>query len=145
MSKNQPHMTIGQVAKVVGVRATTLRYYEREGILRPTVRNGAGYRLYDTEALGRLQFVRSAQAVGFTLDDIRTLAQLNPRDKNCCQAEVQRLLQARLAELDEKMKELERVREALGRALDRCRHSKGECPVLSDLSPRRKTRRRHHD
>ena len=66
-------LTIGQVARATGVAATTLRYYEREGILTPTVRNGAGYRLYDAQAVERLQFLRSAQAVGFTLDDIRTL------------------------------------------------------------------------
>lgn len=141
MPKNQRLTTIGQFAKLVGVPTTTLRYYEREEILCPTVRNGAGYRLYDTEALGRLQFVRSAQAVGFTLDDIRKRAQLDPHDKNCCQADVQRLLEARLAELDERMKELKRVRETLGRALDRCRRSTGECPVLNDLNPRKKQRR----
>ncbi len=133
--------SIGQVAKATGVAPTTLRYYEREGILPPTTRNGAGYRLYNAHSVERLQFIRSAQAVGFTLDDIRTLLQLDEKDNKSCQAEVQPLLERRLAELDEKMKELKRVRAALGRALDQCRRSTGECPVLKELSPAKKRRR----
>jgi MerR family mercuric resistance operon transcriptional regulator len=138
MAPKQRLMTIGQVARTAGVAATTLRYYEREGILPPTARNGVGYRLYDAQAVERLQFLRSAQAVGFTLDDIRTLLQLDEKDNKSCQAEVQPLLERRLAEVDEKMKELRRVRETLGRALDRCRRSSGECAVLKDLRPKRK-------
>lgn len=131
-------MTIGQVARAAGVAATTLRYYEREGILTPTVRNGAGYRLYDAQAVERLQFLRSAQAVGFTLEDIRALSQLDEHDPKSCKTGVQRLLEQRLAEVETKMKELKRVRAALGRALDRCRGSNGECAVLKELRPKRK-------
>jgi len=132
--------TVGQAAEAVGVAATTLRFYEREGILAPTVRNGTGYRLYDAQAIDQLRFIRSAQAVGFNLDDIRTLLQIDERKHPSCQGDVQRLLERRLAEVDEKMKELKRVREALGRALDRCRRSKGECAVLKDLRPKRNKR-----
>ena len=64
-------MSIGQLAREAGVAATALRYYEREGVLAPTVRSRAGYRLYSREAVEQLGFIRSAQAVGFTLDDIR--------------------------------------------------------------------------
>lgn len=130
--------TIGQAAQSVGVPATTLRYYEREGILTAAVRSRAGYRLYDSAALERLAFVRSAQAVGFTLDDIRTLLQLDGDDNRTCRSEVQRLLAQRLDDVETKMKELKRVRAALGRALDRCRASNGECPVIKELRPRRK-------
>jgi len=130
--------TIGQAASAVGVPASTLRYYERERILTPAVRNGAGYRLYDAQAVERLQFIRSAQAVGFTLDDIRTLSQLDVHDPKSCKQGVQRLLEERLADIETKTKELERVRETLGRALDRCRRSNGECAVLKDLRPKRK-------
>ncbi len=138
MAAEKNLLTIGQVARAAGVAATTLRYYEREGILTPTVRNGVGYRLYDAGAVERLQFLRSAQAVGFTLDDIRTLLQLDQDERKSCKTEVQRLLDQRLTEVDEKMKELRRVREALGRALDRCRGSNGECAVLKELRPKRK-------
>ncbi len=138
MAPEKRFLTIGQVASAVGVPASTLRYYERERILTPAVRNGAGYRLYDAQAVERLEFIRSAQAVGFTLDDIRTLSQLDEHDPKSCKSGVQRLLEQRLAEVETKMKELRRVRETLGRALDRCRRSSGECAVLKDLRPKRK-------
>ncbi len=140
MAEKERLMTIGQVAQATGVTTHTLRYYQKEGILAPKVRNGAGYRLYDAEALERLQFVRSAQAVGFTLDDIRTLLSLDAVNAKSCQAEVQGLLKQRLAEVNDKMKDLKRVQVALGRALDQCQRSNGECAVLQDIRPKR-TRR----
>lgn len=121
--------------------ASTLRYYEREGLVRPTERSDAGYRLYDGDAVERLQFIRAAQAVGFTLDDIRALLELDSGDTRTCQAEVQPLIERRMAEIDRKVKDLKRVRAALGRALDRCRRSNGECAVLKELSPVRNKRR----
>ncbi len=133
-------MTIGKVARAAGVSTHTLRYYEREGIMGPTVRNGAGYRLYDADALERLRFIRSAQAIGFTLDDIRTLGRLDEESGQCCQAEVRRLLELRLAEVEEKMKDLKRVQESLGLALDRCRRSNGECEVLKEIGPAKSKR-----
>lgn len=138
MTRENGLFTIGQAAEAVGVPATTLRYYEREGVLGPAIRSRAGYRLYDAAAVERLEFIRSAQAVGFTLDDIRALLQLDSDGAKTCRSEVQRLLTQRLAEVEKKMKELKRVRAALGRALDRCRASNGECPVMKDLRPKRK-------
>ena len=88
-----------------------------------------------------MRFIRSAQAVGFTLDDIRTLLNLDATGTKSCQAEVQHLLEQRLAEVDEKMKDLKRVQVALGRALDECRHSNGECAVIKRIRPTRKRRR----
>ena len=67
---NRELMSIGQLAEAAGVATTALRFYEREGILAPTSRSRAGYRLYDIQALKQLRFVRSAQAVGFTLDEL---------------------------------------------------------------------------
>jgi MerR family mercuric resistance operon transcriptional regulator len=142
MAEKERLMTIGRVAQATGVTTHTLRYYQKEGTLAPKVRNGAGYRLYDAEALERLQFVRSAQAVGFTLNDIRTLLSLNSSNVESCQIEVQGLLEQRLAEVDEKLRDLKRVRGALGHALDRCHSSGGECAVLSDLDRGKKKRRR---
>lgn len=134
-------MTIGQVAQATGVTTPTLRYYEAEGILSPTTRSRAGYRLYDAQAVEQLRFIRSAQAVGFTLDDIRTLLNLDATGAKSCQAEVQRLLKQRLAEVNEKMKDLKQVQAALGRALDQCQRSNGECAVIKRIRPARKRRR----
>lgn len=65
--------TIGQLAKQVGVRTSTLRYYEEQRLLQPTSRTEAGYRLYDEQAEQTLHFIQRAQRLGFSLDDIRTL------------------------------------------------------------------------
>ena len=61
--ENVGRLTIGEVARAAGVATTTLRYYEREGLLAPTERSRAGYRLYDDGAVERLAFIRAAQAV----------------------------------------------------------------------------------
>ncbi len=123
-------MTIGQVARSIGVPATTLRYYEREALLTPTARNAAGYRFYDPQAIRRIEFIRSAQSVGFTLNDIRALLQIEGRAP-CKQ--VRKLLEHRLAEMDLKIAELTRVRAALNNAKNRCRTSGKSCDVLTDL------------
>ena len=127
---NRELMSIGQLAEAAGVATTALRFYEREGILAPTSRSRAGYRLYDMQALKQLRFVRSAQAVGFTLDDVRTL--LHVDGTTPCQ-EIQELIERRLTEVDAKLSDLEGVRAALVDALERCRNSKTTCAVLADL------------
>ena len=128
--KDREQMTIGRMAEAAGVAATTLRYYEREGILHPGRRSRAGYRLYDPDALRRLEFIRAAQAVGFTLDDVRALLQLN--GESPCK-EVQALIERRLNEVDAKLADLKRVRAALADALQRCRGSRKGCAVVADL------------
>ncbi len=126
-------MTIGRVAKAAGVPATTLRYYEREGLLDAPVRTAAGYRMYDDQAVERLRFIRAAQAVGFTLNDIRTLLQLDSHE-SC--GDVQKLLERRIGEVDRKLAELNYVRTALSKALKECKTSDRDCPVLISLSAR---------
>lgn len=131
-------MSIGEVAKAVGVAATALRYYEREGVLTATSRSPSGYRLYDQRALEQLEFIRAAQAVGFTLADVRALLELDGR-KRPPKAEMQQLLKGRLAEVDQKMRDLRRVRAALGAALGECQRSGvGGCPVLEELHETKK-------
>ena len=82
-------MTIGEIAKTVGVATSTLRYYERAGLLAAPARSAARYRVYDEASLQRLRFIRAAQAVGFTLDDIRLLLSLNS-DASCRDVQAQR-------------------------------------------------------
>ena len=131
-------MTIGKVARAAGVATATLRYYEQENILMPAARNRAGYRLYDGGAVERLEFIRAAQTVGFTLGDIRALLELN-EDSPC--KEVQALIERRLTEVDEKLADLTRVRSTLADALQRCRKSKKGCAVVADLKQKRGKRR----
>ena len=90
-------VTIGEVVRTVGVATPTLRYDEQEGPLAPMTRSPAGYRLYDAHAVQQLRFIRAAQAVGFTLDDIRALGRLAAESGRNCRAEVRRLLDQRPA------------------------------------------------
>ena len=131
-------MTVGEAAKAVGVRASVLRYYEQQGLITPSDRSRAAYRLYNQEAVQRLALIRAAQGVGFTLDDIRTLLQLD-EDAPCEQ--VQTLLTKRLTDVDARLADLKRVRATLSDALDRCRKSRKGCAVVADLKKKRDTRR----
>lgn len=126
-------MTIGDAAKAVGVATSVLRYYEDQGLLVPSARSDNGYRLYASKDVDRLRFIRSAQSIGFTLDDIRTLLDVERQQTTCGQAEVQDLIEHRLAEVDQKMKDLKRVAAGLSSALGRCRGNKDRCDVLKRL------------
>lgn len=126
------HLTIGELAKAAEVPTSTVRYYERAGILRPSRRSGSNYRLYSSEDLHRLRFVRAAQATGFTLDDIKQLL----RPARC--AKTQTLIETRLEDVAERMRELRHVQKVLRGALDLCREHEetGRCAVVETLSAR---------
>ena len=108
-------LTIGGLARAADVPVSTVRYYERAGILRPTGRSPGNYRLYSDQELERLRFIRAAQATGFTLEDIRALL----RPAAC--ARVQGLIEERLSEVAERMKELRHVERVLRASLKQCR------------------------
>jgi DNA-binding transcriptional MerR regulator len=111
-----------------------VRYYERAGLLRPTARSAANYRLYTDEDLQRLRFVRAAQATGFTLKDITHLL----RPASCHR--VQQLIEDRLGQVETRMKELRHVRHVLQQSLEQCREHEatGRCEVVAELSARAK-------
>lgn len=134
-------LTISQMAQAAGVPTTTVRYYERAGLLMPTMRSGSGYRLYGAEACERLSFIRAAQAVGFALEDIGVLLELETDGGDLRQTEVAALLDKRLAETEARLRDLRRVRAHLRAALTRCRGSHGECAVMRELNSKRKRRR----
>ncbi len=131
-------LTIGKIAEQVGVATSTLRFYEREGLIRPTERSKAGYRLYAANAVEQLRFIRAGQAIGFALDDIRTLLVLD-EETSCKQ--VQKLIEQRLEDIDAKLANLKRVRSTLSAALGRCRKSKRGCAVVADLKGNSKRRK----
>ncbi len=123
-------LTIGQLADGAGVPASTVRYYERAGLLRPSARSAANYRLYTSEDLQRLRFIRAAQATGFTLDDIRELLRPAPCGR------VQARIEARLGDVENRIHELQHVRRVLAAALAVCRQheASGRCGVLDSIS-----------
>ena len=123
-------LTIGQIAERVGVAASALRFYEREGLIRPAARSRAGYRLYDSTSVEQLRFIRAGQAIGFSLDDIKALLVL---DENTSCKQVQTMIEQRLSEVDTKLANLRRVKSTLFSALARCRSSNRGCAVVADL------------
>jgi MerR family mercuric resistance operon transcriptional regulator len=130
-------LTIGELAKTAGVPISTVRYYERTGILRPSGRSAANYRLYSAEELERLRFVRAAQATGFTLGDIKTLL----RPAAC--AKVQALIEDRLAEVAKRLEELRHVDRVLHASLEACRahETTGRCRVVDELTAKARSER----
>lgn len=126
--------TIGQVAKAAAVPTSTVRYYERRGLLRPSSRSDGNYRLYDDNALRTLCFVRSAQAAGFTLANIALLLRFRDGDPAPCR-KVQELTKTRLARVAEQMEQLRAVDTMLRRWLQACRRAgrSGRCVLLDGL------------
>lgn len=127
-------MTIGKLADAAGVKVSTLRYYEREGLVKPTSRSPHGYRQYDEASLERLRFIRAAQAAGFSLDDIKSLLRLRDRDDTPCET-VRDLIDARLGDVKRQLTDLRHVQRVLRDARRRCEEGEARktCAVLDRL------------
>ena len=134
-------MRIGEVAAKANVTIQTLRYYERIGLLPATARQPSGYRRYDRDALRRVRFIRSAQDLGFTLEEIGALLGLWAQTGRSCGAVEKRATKA-LKRIDLKIRDLRRMRTALAQYVNACRNrdSLEECPLLAVLGgePERK-------
>jgi MerR family copper efflux transcriptional regulator len=111
-------MRIGELAERAGISTKAIRYYEQIGILSPPDRTASGYRSYDEAALGRLGFVRAAQAVGLTLGEIRQVIAFRDQGQAPC-AHVTELLYRHTAELDARILELRRLRGELRQLAER--------------------------
>ena len=120
--------TIGGLAKTAGVGVETVRYYQRIGLLPEPARPPGEVRRYGDEDVKRLRFIRSAQAAGFTLAEIKELLDLDASDDR---ARARELAQARVAALDDKIAELRQARDALAGLATACaRKRSGACPIL---------------
>lgn len=128
-----PLHTIGQLAREADVPTSTIRYYERRGLLTPSGRSSGNYRVYDDNALERLRFVRSAQAAGFTLSDITSLLELQNEASPC--QDVQDLIATRLDQVVDQAKHLKIVDRMLRQWLKVCHEAEqsGRCGVLDGL------------
>ena len=112
--------SIGQLARAVGVPTSTVRYYERTGLLKPEARSGGNYRVYSRRSLERLQFIRSAQAVGLSLDDVEQMIDVVHRSSAAPCREVVGLAERRLADVRVKLKHLKAVERTLAKAVKNC-------------------------
>src|SRR5487761_2634570 len=130
-----PHLTIGRVARAAGVAIDTIRYYERERLLPEPERRLSGYRDYTPDAVTRLRFIRRAKELGFTLPEIRELLALSA-DRERGVRGVKQRAEARLVEIERRIRELKRVQRGLKSLIDACPgHGALEsCPILTALS-----------
>jgi MerR family transcriptional regulator, mercuric resistance operon regulatory protein len=119
--------TIAGLARSAGVGVETVRYYQRRGLI-PTPRRQGAVRRYGTDEVRRLKFIRSAQAAGFTLEEIGELLAL---DAGHDHVRARALARERIGALDAKIAELEQARDALARLARDCARSKGPCPIIT--------------
>lgn len=122
------------MAKRAEVNSQTLRYYERRGLLPKPERTPSGYRAYTADAVRVVRFVKRAQRLGFTLDDIEELLQLAEGGPASCK-QAKQLARTRIADLDQRIDELVGIRGALTRLVDTCDQPRDErdCPILQDI------------
>lgn len=146
-------LTIGALAKHSGVGVETVRFYERRGLVRRPVRPGSGYRAYPEETVGRIRFIRNAQTLGFTLQEIKEMLALRVTAGTSCAA-VRSRAAAKAADVKRRLAEMERIRIALDKLVASCpgRGALASCTILEALDsaelsihdsglPRRKRRR----
>jgi MerR family mercuric resistance operon transcriptional regulator len=126
--------SIGHVARLSGVGVETVRFYEREGLLEEPARRISGYRQYAEEAVKQIRFIKRAKLLGFSLKEIRELLTLRVDAETSCE-QVKERAAAKLTEVEQKMAELQRMRQALLQAASLCdgEGPKSRCPMLDAL------------
>ena len=128
-------LTIGKVAKAANVHVETLRYYERRGLVPKPPRSLSLYRHYPESTVRRVRFVRHAQALGFSLREIRELLSLRAAPTARC-ADVKRRADIKLRDIEEKIRALQAMHRALKRLVSQCdgKLPASECPILESLN-----------
>ena len=127
-------LTIGQLARQAGVGVETVRFYEREGLIADPPRRASGYRQYPADAVRRVRFIRHAKGLGFTLKEIAELLYLRVAPDSTC-ADVRQRANDKIADIEQRIESLARMKAALERLASRCR-GRGpttDCPILEDL------------
>jgi DNA-binding transcriptional MerR regulator len=126
-------LKIGEVARRSGLTVDTVRFYEKQGLLGKVRRRAGGMRIYDPEVVRRLDFVRAAVGLGFSLAEIGGLLALRVSSRTSCETVRARAV-AKLADVDARIGELTRMRTALASLADTCAHTAtSTCPFLDAL------------
>lgn len=126
-------LTIGRVAKLAGVNVETIRFYQRRALLDEPPKPLGGYRWYPAEAVKRIRFIKRAQVLGFTLEEVASLLSL---EEACACAETRALAAHKVDLIDRKLTDLTAMREALASLVQQCdagEPTKG-CPIIQVLS-----------
>ncbi len=139
MENNLPNLTIGTLAKVAGVNVETIRFYQRIGLLPMPPKPYGGIRRYSGADVARVRFVKSAQRLGFSLDEINDLLQLE--DGTHCD-EAGRLAERKLRDVREKLADLARMEATLSDLVSACHATKGNvsCPLIASLQGKKALR-----
>jgi Cu(I)-responsive transcriptional regulator len=129
-------LSIGDLAKATGTKVVTIRYYEQIGLLPVPSRTGGNYRTFTREHERRLRFIRRCRDLGFTLDQIRDLLRISSEENQEC-AEVDRITEEHLAEIEQKVADLKRLAGELRRLSKSCRGDGiiADCRIIEALSP----------
>lgn len=125
-------MIIGDAAAASGLPAKTIRYYEDIGLIRPA-RDPNGYRSFSDRDVHKLVFLSRARSLGFSIDECRTLLSLY-EDRDRASAQVKEVAQQHLHSIEQKIVELQGLRDTLSDLVDRCQgDDRPDCPILADL------------
>lgn len=124
-------MKIGEIAKRSGIGIETIRFYEREGLLLEPERRPSGYRQYDQSTVERLEYIRRAKELGFTLAEIRELLELSFAAHAGCD-HIRQRAEAKVADIEDKIRSLQQMKRSLGKIVQRCRtkNSTEDCPLV---------------
>lgn len=128
-------LRIGEVANETGISVEAIRYYERLGLIPDAARTSSGYRQFEPDVVLRLGFVKRAQALGFTLEEIRELLELRA-ERGGAAATVRERAEVKLASIEDKIADLERIRSALHDVVNACcgEGTTSDCPILEALA-----------
>ena len=127
-------MNIGQAAQESGVSAKMIRHYESIGLVTMARRTDGGYRIYDANDIHTLRFIRRARDLGFSMKEIEQLLGLW-RNRRRASADVRRVAQEHISELDQKIGELQAMRRTLNQLVEHCHGDRRpDCPILDDLA-----------
>ena len=131
-------ITIGELADRVEINIETIRYYEREGIIPEPPRNKSGYRIYGREDITRLEFIKTAKMLGFSLQEISELLSLSV-DQDSDFKEVRRRVQEKVEVIDKKIENLKRMRQILTELITACDTEKttDRCPILKGIEEKK--------
>ncbi len=130
-SNTEQSLRIGEVAKLTGLSADTLRYYEKLGLFKPG-RSTAGLRFYTERDLSSLHFIQRAKSMNFSLDEIAQLLEMRG-DPQHVRDEVRELAGQKLAAVEEQLQQLDTLRRELALLVNLCRGTEDGCPIIEDL------------
>jgi len=128
-------LTIGRLAKQVGLGIETVRFYERQGLIKPPPRTDSNYRIYPVEEVGRLKFIKRAKDLGFTLKEIKELLFMQ-HDPHATKADIKKRTVEKIEDIKKKVRDLSKIQGALEHLAGTCdgHGPLSECPIMDALT-----------